>query len=46
MIVELSLFEGSELLDTISAVYNLPMYGYERDYTFKDLTPIEKDDAE
>lgn len=46
MIVELSLFEGSELLDTMSAVYNLPMYGYERDYTFRDLTPIQKDSAE
>ncbi|MFP4312915.1 MAG: hypothetical protein ACLFR0_01200 [Alphaproteobacteria bacterium] len=39
MIVEMALYEGADIIDMLSAVYNVPMYGYERDYTFKDLTP-------
>lgn len=39
MIVEMGLYEGTELLDTFSAAYTLPMYGYERDYSFKDVIP-------
>lgn len=37
MVVDVSLAEGDTVIDKISAVYDLPMYGYNRNYSFKDL---------
>ena len=39
MIVELALMDGPDTLDVVRGVYNMPMYGYNRDQYFHVLKP-------
>ena len=39
MIVEMALMDGPETLDVVSAVYDMPMYGYDRDNIFNLRKP-------
>ena len=40
MIVEMALMDEAETIDVVSAVYNMPMYGYDRDSFFNIRKPI------
>lgn len=39
MIVEMALMDGPQTLDVVSAVYDMPMYGYDRDNFFNIRKP-------